>query len=366
MASHIVLAFRMPPTGLAVATLPGREGTYLARARSLCARGEALGGRLVTWCAALLAIAWDPDSIEEAVMLGTSVGEETLGAERKWACGMAEGELEPLAADGARMQLAWGPAVVAAESLARIALPGELLVDGDVQALRAGHLAVLGPRVATESGRRVRGWRLDLAHPWKGPMEGLTFTTGAGETDRVVVAESSNGVDEVDLESPESTQETPAIEFSAEELSTAEVLEIVEASVAVVGPPGSPSGTGGSASEPAGALARERSQTMNRVRTLVGGGHSGEAGEILADLRRLRASVEDAPPSTRCQAALALAMTLAIVGRPEEALLDTLDALARARETQDPKALSACTALLVKLYTAAGRSEEAAALRESE
>ncbi|MGD0529189.1 MAG: hypothetical protein ABSE49_28885, partial [Polyangiaceae bacterium] len=102
MARHVVVAFRMPPAGMS----PGPEGLYLTRARSMCARGEALGGRLVAWSAALLAMAWEPDSIEEALLLGTSIREEALSVERAWSSGMAEGELEPLSPEGARMQLA--------------------------------------------------------------------------------------------------------------------------------------------------------------------------------------------------------------------------------------------------------------------
>jgi hypothetical protein len=55
-------------------------------------------------------------------------------------------------------------------------------------------------------------------------------------------------------------------------------------------------------------------------------------------------------------------MTLALAHRPEEALLEALDALARAREAEDAKAIGACTALLAKLYAGAGHAEEASAL----
>jgi hypothetical protein len=58
-------------------------------------------------------------------------------------------------------------------------------------------------------------------------------------------------------------------------------------------------------------------------------------------------------------------MTLTIAGRPEEALLEALDALARAREAQDAKAVGACMALLAKLYSGVGRGGEATALREA-
>ena len=328
MARHIVLAFRMPAGGFA----PGPGGSYLGRARSLCARGEALGGRLVAWSAALLAMAWDTDSIEEAILLGASIREESLKPERAWASGMAEGELEPLAPDGARMQLAWGEALLAAASLARIARAGELLVDGDVRALRAGQLALVGARAATDAGMRVRGWRLDLEHPWKRAAESAVAVAGA-----------------------DATEPMPALRVEPEPSIADDILEIADA--AVESDDGSP--------PPPPASARRAPPLAERVRRIATAEERRDATEALAELRRARARAEGGPAAARCQASLALAMTLAIAGRPEESLLEALDALARAREAHDPRALGACTALLSKLYASAGRPEEAAALRDS-
>ena len=151
---------------------PGPDGTYLPRARSLCARGEALGGRLVAWSAALLAMAWDTDSIEEAVVLAASITEEAHLPDRAWAGGMAEGELEALAPDGARMQLAWGEALLSAVSLARKAQGGEVLVDDQLGAMHAGELALGGVHVVTEGGQRVRGMRLISSS--RGPARAAT------------------------------------------------------------------------------------------------------------------------------------------------------------------------------------------------
>jgi len=315
---HIVVAFRLPPAGM----ISDGDGAYLSRARSLCARGEALGGRLVAWSAVMLAIAWDADSIEEAVLLATSVCEGTDPPDRPWAAGVAEGELEPLAPDGQRMHLAWGEALLSAVSLARVAKPGEVLVDGDVRALRAGQLALRGARSATESGRRIRGWRLDLQMPWK---------TGS----------ATGGA-------------MPPAEYPTPGLSSEEVLEIVErasqpplSAVEEVAPGAQPTGP----------------PLADRVRALVGQEASGLAVDTLADLRRNRALAEGGPAAARCQAALALSMTLCIAGRSEEALLEGLDALARSREARDPRAIGACLALLSKLYANAGLPDAAAALK---
>jgi hypothetical protein len=268
---------------------------------------------------------------------------------------MAEGELEPLSPEGARMQLAWGPALVSAASLARIARPGELLVDGDVRALRAGQLTLLGARAATDAGQRVRGWRLDLEHPWKRSAE--TGVAGADATDRYFVFPPSD-----DSPAPPdlgATQEMAIADFSTEDFSASDVLEIVEASAAA---------DAALVAEAEAPLESERhagTPLADRVRELTRGGPGGEGSDVLSDLRRARARVEGAPPAMKCQASLALAMTLALAGRPEDALLEALDALARAREGLDPKAVGACMALLAKLYASAGMSGEAAALRES-
>jgi hypothetical protein len=370
MNRHIVVAFRMPASAMSAGSGVG----YLPRARSLCARGEALGGRLVAFSAALLAMAWDTDSIEEAILLATSILEDArpeAGAgskETAWAVGVAEGELEPLSPDGARMQLAWGQALLLAATLARVARGGEVLVDGEVRALRAGQLTLQGARTATDSGLQVRGWKLDLERPWKrGPAEEVpeVKTGEVAILDRAAIRADDPPSVGAAPDPASITVEVSAPEFDTQELSTAEVLEIVEASASLPGlsiTPRPPSSV-----QPAPAKPDPRRQRggrlAHRVRRLAAGDKSTDAMEAIAELRRERARAEDGgTPSSRCQAALALAMTLAIAGRAEDALLEALDALARAREASDPKAIDACTALLAKLYSSAGRPSEASAL----
>jgi len=345
---QIVVAFRMPPAGLS----PGPEGPYLSRARSICARGEALGGRLVAWSAALLAMAWDTDSIEEAFELATSLREESSAPERSWTCGIAEGELESLAPDGQRMYLAWGEALRSASSLARVAKAGEVLVDGDVRALRAGQLALIGARSATDAGQRVRGWRLDLEHPWKRGAAGFEFSEGS---DAAIVVNA----DELEIIDPghaDATQPMPVADFSDEELSTSDVLQVIEA--ASLDPESFHD-------EPATSARRREGTLADRVRALSRHDRKSDPMLAIADLRRARARANDGPPTVRCQAALALALALSIAGRVEEGLLEALDALASARVAQDPKAVGASIALLCKLYAGAGFPDAAKTLRET-
>jgi hypothetical protein len=342
---HIVVAFRMPPAGVTL----GPEGAYLARARSMCARGEALGGKLIAWSAAVIALSWDTDSLEEAILLATSIREESLSPERAWACGLAEGSLEPLAPDGQRMHLAWGDALLSAVSLARAAKPGEVLVHGELPVVLTQQLVLAGARASTDSGRRVRGWCLDIEHPWKrgqAPSE-----PPPDSADRFIASrprEAPRG--SLDCEA---TPEIPVDEFPADEVSTDTLIRIVQS----FGPsPRSASGEEGSPS---------RRVEADRVRGLIGRDSTRAPVEMLAERRRLRAMVDGGSPAARCQAALALAMTLTIGGRTEEALVEALDALARAREAHDPKAIGACMALLSKLYASAGFLDAATKLKES-
>lgn len=303
MTDRIVVAFRMTPGGIR----PGPEGTYLGRARAICARGEALGARLVAWSAAVFALAWDPDSIEEAIELATSLRDEAETVTRAWACGVAEGELEPFAAHDTRGGLAWGEALLSAASLARVAKPGEVLVDGDVRAIRAGQLHVTGIRAATDAGKRVRGWQLDLEQPWK-------------------IAE------DVAVDLPPADEE--------EEVSSAEILQIIE-EVRPLDPPA------------------RSSEATTSVRRLLQTASVASAVDALPVLRRARTDASLRSPAERCRTSLALALALSMAGRQDEALLEALDALARAREQGTWRSFEACRALIARLYARSGHAEAA-------
>src|SRR5262249_23838173 len=64
----------------------------------------------------------------------------------------------------------------------------------------------------------------------------------------------------------------------------------------------------------------------------------GDVGEALRALRAARAELDaSASAAQRCQASLALGFALAVAHRPDDALLEGLDALSRARESGDDK-----------------------------
>jgi hypothetical protein len=308
---------------------------------------------MVAWTGAGLALAWDTDSMEEAISMATSIRDEAAAPERAWSCGIAEGDLEPLAEDGPRMHLASGPALWTATSLARVARPGEALVDGDARAVRAGHLSLIGVRTATDAGERVRGWRLDVERPWKRGVLGAS-SVAPDATDRFAAFPPEEydvrGLRAEDVLDAAATQPLPAIRFGEEsgtrpwDDDAGDVRSLVDATSDLSErPPSQP-------------------PLVERVRRLAHGEAGVAPADALLEARRARAAAAAGPPAAQCQAALTLAMTLSLAQRSDEALLEALDALARGREAGDAKAVGACLALLAKLYAAAGRTEDAAAL----
>jgi hypothetical protein len=85
----------------------------------------------------------------------------------------------------------------------------------------------------------------------------------------------------------------------------------------------------------------------------------GDIGDALRVLRRTRLELDPKDHALRCQTSLAMGIALSVAGRPQEALLEGMDALARARQTSDERAAQACVAFLAKLFTSVGRTEEA-------
>ena len=83
----------------------------------------------------------------------------------------------------------------------------------------------------------------------------------------------------------------------------------------------------------------------------------GDIGDALRVLRRTRAALDPHDHKQRCQTSLALGVALSVAGRPQEALLEGMDALARARHAKDERGASACLAFLAKLFTSVGRPE---------
>lgn len=92
----------------------------------------------------------------------------------------------------------------------------------------------------------------------------------------------------------------------------------------------------------------------------------GDVGDALRALRAARADLDaSASPAERCRTSLALGVALAVAGRPDEALLEALEALARARDQRDDKGGRACLAFLSKLFATVERADDAGRLRRA-
>ncbi len=85
----------------------------------------------------------------------------------------------------------------------------------------------------------------------------------------------------------------------------------------------------------------------------------GDIGDALRALRRARSQLDPSDHRRRCQTSLALGVALGVAGRPEEALLEGMDALARARQIGDDQGAKACLAFLAKLYSSVQRTVDA-------
>ncbi len=91
----------------------------------------------------------------------------------------------------------------------------------------------------------------------------------------------------------------------------------------------------------------------------------GDIGDALRVLRRTRSKLDPQDHKRRCQTSLSLGVALSLAGRMDEALLEGLDALGRARSIQDEHGARACLAFLAKLYRGAGRESESDRLRSA-
>jgi len=346
MSEKIVISCRM--------SAAGARG-YLVRARELMQRAEALGATLVSWAALSLAFAWDADAVEEAIHLAITADEERPPEEETWACGIAQGEMEPLAPRGQRADLAWGEPLVIALALSRVARGGEVLLHASLKAALTGLLNTLEPRIASEAGIEVLGVPLDMGNPWKRGKGGLVppsrsmravlpllippMVTPAPRT--VAVAAESEEIESTDPESLAAR----LTQLAKEALlgGDAQSLERWSAGLKATG---------------------ERDSLANRMHAMARLSR-GKVGDALRALKQARRDVDGAPSTTRCQAALALGVGLSFAGRYDDALLEGLDALARAREGQDDEAAQACLAFLAKLFARVNRAEEATVFRDS-
>lgn len=87
----------------------------------------------------------------------------------------------------------------------------------------------------------------------------------------------------------------------------------------------------------------------------------GNVGDALRLLREAKERANQAGPSERCRASLALSVAIAAAGRPSDALLEVLEGLASARRAGDVRGERACAKFTAQLAERAGQPSVAAA-----
>ena len=218
---------------------------------------------------------------------------------------------------GSLAGLAWGLPLVTAAALSRAAGTGEVLVDEELFTRRATEIEALGFRGQGERIKRlVRGQR-------RGSQREDERADAVRPGRRPHLRRYGNSIRSPRWPSGRSSRATSrALERLIAELrESGEHVDLVE--------------------RMSGFVALRRGATADA-------------------LRRLRAATEAVKePAQRARARLAYGVALASAGRTESALLEALEALARAREAGDPHGEHACALFLARLSAAAGHADAA-------
>ncbi len=328
MPLRIVISFRG-----ALALDPEGGARYLERALTTKKRAEAHGATLCAWSAWSFGFALEPDELEEALTLA-SIAFEDDGADggSRLGVGVAEGEMSAVGSRGSLAGLAWGLPLVEAAALSRAAGAGEVLIDGELFARRAAEIEALGFRGEGERIKRlVRASDPETppappvaAHlpPSEPPLFGAAGSLGVPLPEPLPV--SLRAVD-------------PVTELAKRALLQGDVRAL-EQLIAELRESG------------------EHADLVERMSGFV----ALRRGATADALRRLRAATEAVKePTQQARARLAYGVALASAGRSESALLEALDALARAREARDTHGEHACALFLARLSAAAGHADAA-------
>lgn len=321
MPRCIIISFRGP-----VPSSPADGNRYVAQALAMKKRAEAHGATLVAWSALTFSFSFEPDELEEAIRLATLIFEE---AGAGLSAGIAAGELAPIGERSSLSGLAWGMPLVRSSMLSRAARPGEVLVDDVFVADRGDEIEAFGYRIEGEATRRLvpipdhRAAKLPSPVPQRPSAPSVPPQRPSGRPSAP------------DSESMRASD--PYVETAKRALLQGDIAAL-ERLIAELRE------TGG------------RADLVERMSGFV----ALRRGATADALRRLRAAAEAAKePGQRARARLAYGVALAGAGRTESALLEALEALARAREAGDAHGQHACALFLARLSAAAGHPEAA-------
>ncbi len=134
-------------------------GGFASAADLVIERLSALGGRLILWHPEWLAIDFSLEALQDAIDFIID------RPPRGFSIGFSYGPLKEVVDGGPMLAACLGPAVETAVALARMARVGEVLIEPSLVRASGAELLVQGARVATLGSTRIRGLKLDLAHP---------------------------------------------------------------------------------------------------------------------------------------------------------------------------------------------------------
>lgn len=141
-----------------------------AEVRGAMERAQVAGGVLVAVGADGASFGFDDGATEEAIDLAVMLVDHGGALAHKWRVGVAIGSLAAVRDEDAFERLSVGTAIARADALARVAAPGEVVVDATMHEAEVGSLLAVGKRVASlgdQEGRRLRGLVLDVSEPWR-------------------------------------------------------------------------------------------------------------------------------------------------------------------------------------------------------
>jgi hypothetical protein len=397
MAERIVVTFR--------GILDGSEraaSEYLARALATTQRAEAHGATLCAWSAHTFSFEFAVDELEEALALASIAlpksGAEPTESERyaaaRFMVGVAEGALDRVGEEGPFAALSWGAALVIAVSLSRDAMAGEVLLDGAFAAARKADLEALG---WTSERELMRGAHLlkpftpppPDAEVHAPPPRAAVSSASHSTPPRPPAAPSHAGASTPPRAPPPSPSHAGASTpprappplppiGARQSMPSRQPLPPPRHAPPPAAPPAPAPPTPSVVPAPRPSEAAPRSEAALRALAEGDGpaidrivselrAEDDGAADLLSGVAALRrgatgdalrllriAATAEAPPAKQARARLGYAVALAAAGRAELALLEALEALARARQARDAGGEIACARFLSELSAVQG------------
>ncbi|MCL2823821.1 MAG: hypothetical protein FWD57_07510, partial [Polyangiaceae bacterium] len=134
-------------------------------ARELKHRAKVFGGSLCAWCSGSLAFSFQIDDLDEAIGFITSP--DTRGMSIQFGVGIIRGHIDTIS-DDIGIELGWGQLMNTALDLAKLAKPGEVLLERNTLASHRTQINTTGSRARSGTPPLV-AFVLDASQPFQTP-----------------------------------------------------------------------------------------------------------------------------------------------------------------------------------------------------